>query len=62
MKLENLNCDETQKLKLWINLQTQSVMKLKNSNCDKTQKHVVIERDLKSLIAVSFYITIKKYN
>ena len=59
MKLKNLNCDETQKLK---NLQTQSVMKLKNSNCDKTQKFVVIKSDLKSLIVVSFYITIEKYN
>ena len=38
MKLNNSNCDETQKLK---NCQTQSfqiVIKLKNSNPDKTKK------------------------
>ena len=45
-KLDNSNCDETQKLKLWQNskilivtkLKTQIVTKLKNWNCYKSQK------------------------
>ena len=44
MKLKNSNCDKTQKLKLWWNLETQMwwnsktqiVMKFKNSNCEVT--------------------------
>ena len=36
-KLNNSNCDKTQKLKLWQNSKTQIVTKLKNSNCYKTQ-------------------------
>ena len=35
MKLKNLNCDETKKLRWW---QTQKVITLKSSNCDKTKK------------------------
>ena len=46
MKFKNSNYDETQKLKLYQNLATQTVitlkiqivMKLKNSNCYETQK------------------------
>ena len=37
-KLNNLNYDKIQKLKLQQNLTTQIVIKLKKSNCDKTQK------------------------
>ena len=37
-KLKNLNCDQTQKLKLLPNLKTQIVTKLKNSNWDQTPK------------------------
>ena len=37
-KIQILNCDETQKLKLWWNSKTQVMMKLKNSNCDETPK------------------------
>ena len=36
MKFKNPNCDETQKVKLRLNLRTQIVMKLKNSNCEET--------------------------
>ena len=35
-EIRNSNCVETQKLKLWWNSKTQTVMKLKNSNCDET--------------------------
>ena len=38
MKLKNINCDETQKLKLWQNIKTQIVMNLKNSKCNEPQK------------------------
>ena len=38
IKRKNSNCDETQKVKLSLNLKTQIVIKLKNSNCDKIQK------------------------
>ena len=37
-KLNNLNCDKTQKLKLWQNLKTQIPTKLKNSNWEKNPK------------------------
>ena len=42
IKFKNSNCDETQKVKLWINSRTQIVTKKEekkwqNSNCDKTQ-------------------------
>ena len=43
MKLKNLKCDETQKLKLWLNSKIQKAMKLKNSNCDLTKKLIVIK-------------------
>ena len=38
MNLKNSNCDETQKIKLWWNSKTQTVMKFKKSYCDETQK------------------------
>ena len=38
MKLNNPNCDETQKLKFGQDLKTQIVMKLKNPHCDETLK------------------------
>ena len=34
---QNSNCDETQKLKLWLNSKTQIVMKLIKPNCDDSQ-------------------------
>ena len=37
MKLDNLNCDEAQKLKLWWISKTQIVIILKNSNCEEIQ-------------------------
>ena len=37
-KLKNLNCDKTQKNKLWQNLKDQIMTKLKNSNCAKLKK------------------------
>ena len=37
MKLKNSNCDENQKIKLWLNSKTQIVMKLKNSKWDEHQ-------------------------
>ena len=36
-KIENSNCDKTQKLKLWQKSKTQFFTKLKKSICDKTQ-------------------------
>ena len=35
---KKLNCEETQKLKLWWSSTTPIVMKIINSNCDKTRK------------------------
>ena len=38
-KLQNSNCDKTQKLKLWKkNTKILNVTKFKDSNCDKTKK------------------------
>ena len=45
---KNLNCDETQKLKLWWNSKTQILMKLKNSNCDETKKTQIVMKLKKS--------------
>ena len=49
-KLKNLNCDETQKLKLWWNLKRDETQKLKlwwnskKSNCDETQKTQIVKK------------------
>ena len=37
LKLKNLNCDETQKFKLWSNLRKIKAKVWQNRNCDKTQ-------------------------
>ena len=36
-KIQNINCDKTQKLKVWQNSKKFIVTKLKNLSCDKTQ-------------------------
>ena len=38
MKLKNSTCDETIKLKLGLNSETQNLMIIKTLNCDKNSK------------------------
>ena len=56
--LQHSSGDETQKLKLWQNSETQIMMKLKNSNDDKTIKKKVTKlknsNSLKNLIVTEF--------
>ena len=47
-KLQNSNCDKTQKLKLWPNSKNQILTKLKNSNCDRTKKNQIVTKLKKS--------------
>ena len=42
MNLKKLNCDETKKNQIVINLTTKIVMKLKNWNGDETQTQIVM--------------------
>ena len=44
VKLENSNCDETQKLKWGWNSESQTVNKLKNSNCDEPQNLKIVRK------------------